>query len=253
MTTQNTTLIDAYRKQIRQCAHSLAVARNDAVLPFLSSRDVAGMVDVYTDGNLDKRIWKLTDRFEFLKDEFDELADWMQDYIRVVPLQAYDTGSSDSSIFLDWVRDNKPLTDTQQDCIACHQSRIAVEETARDNRMAHVRFQDRLTVSGSLLDELESNSELWLHLNPIRVWAAFRTTLLLDDNADLPADVLFFPVGVDVRTAVLEADGSSLIEHLGSLAPCRLNDLVNAADEWDRADVIAVVRDLVEMGLVSLG
>ena len=253
MTTRNKSILDDYRKQIRQCAHSLAVANNDRVIAYLPSPDEGVMVDVYTDGNLDKRIWKLTDQFEFMKNEFDDLDDWMQEYIHEIPLQAYDTGASDSSIFLDWVLENKTLTAEQKDCIACHQSRIAVEETARVNRIAHVRFQDRMTVGESLIDELETNAELWLHVNPIRVWATFATTLLLDDEADLPAAVLFFPVGVDIRTAVLEADGRELIERLELLSPCRLQTLIQTLAGWERGEVVDVVHDLLGMGLVTIG
>ena len=53
MNAHDTTRIDEYRVQIRQCAHSLAVAKNDGVLSFLPASEFSYMVDVYTDGNID--------------------------------------------------------------------------------------------------------------------------------------------------------------------------------------------------------
>jgi hypothetical protein len=246
-------LIEEYREQIRQCAQNLAVARTDVVTPYLPNAEQAQFVDVYADGNLEKRVDKLTDQFEFMAEEFDELGEWIGEYTRTIPLAAYDTGSTDSVIFLDWVEQRQSLTPEQTDLVTCHRSRIEVEEIARDNRMGHIRFQEMLSATEDLSAELDSNEDLWVHLNPIRVWARFETTVLLEDEDDLPATVVFYPVGSDVRTAVLDPFGQIVIDKLESLRSAKTADLFAAFPYDNREAVIDICRDLAEMGLISFG
>lgn len=251
-----TAIDDAYREQIRRCARSLAVAQNGDVAAFLPSAKSSALVDAFTAGNLDKRTWKLGDQLEFLRDEFPQLDEWIGEYIHTVPLQAYDVGTSDSVHFLEWVHHEKTLSLEQIDLGVCHVSRVAVEETARSRRMAHVRFQDVLSAAPRLAGDFGANDALWIHLNPIRVPAMFRTAILLDDEADLPADVLFFPVGSDVRTAVAEPAGGALIAALEQGGPCRLTELIAVLDsevDLDRDEITDLCRDLAEMGLVAFG
>lgn len=246
-------LIEEYRHQIQHCAHKLAVAKTKDVSPFLPEGERMDLVDVYADGNLEKRQGKLTDQFEFMQDAFEELEQWIVEYIRTVPLAAYDTGSTDSVLFLDWIEERKSLTPEQIDLVTCHRSRIEVEESARDNRMGHIRFQEMLSATEDLAQQLESNEDLWVHLNPIRVWARFETTVLLEDEDDLPATVLFYPVGSDIRTAVLDAFGQMVVDKLESLQSVRAGELLAAFPYDNREAVIEVTRDLAEMGLFSFG
>lgn len=251
-----TSILDEYREQLRTCAQNLAVAKNDAVKPFLPSEDLAAMVKEFTAGNLDKRFGKLNDQFEFMAEEFPELEDWLVEYVKTVPLQAYDVGTTDSIEFLSWVREHKSLSPEQLDFVVCHESRVAVEEAARKNRMAHIWFQDVLSNSEERAGEFGTNPALWIHLNPIHVWATFRTDVLIGDDADLPATVVFFPHGSDIRTAVLERDGATLISKLEDLGPLRLEQLLVVLDgelQLERADLIATGRDLAEMGLIAFG
>ena len=253
---QKTDTIAQYREQLRRCARSLAVARTQAVRPYLPSPAVAPMVDVFIDGNLAKRIWKLSDQFEFMQDAFPALDDWFQEYIRTVPLQAYDIGTSDSLVFLQWVRQNKKLTPEQADYATCHESRVAVEETARRKRLAHVRFQDILSSSEQLADEFGTDPELRIYLNPVRVRGTFTTRVLLDEEAVLPAEVVFYPVESDIRTAVLEPEGKTLLAELERIGPCRLEQLLVVMEyehQVEHDTVMETCRALAEMGLVAFG
>jgi len=253
---QKTDIITEYREQIRHCARNLAVARNEAVAAYLPAPEVTKLVDVFTEGNLDKRLWKLNDQFEFLRDEFDELDDWMREYIHTVPLKAYDIGTTDSIVFLDWIRRHKTLTPEQLDYVTCHESRVAVEEAAREKRIAHLRFQDMLSTSKQLAEEFGRNPNLWIHLNPIRVWTTFGTPALLDEHVDLPAQLLFYPVGSDIRTAVMESEATAMLAELERMGPCRLEQLVAVMDaehNLDREDVIDICRMLAEIALVAFG
>lgn len=257
MKTESKTIED-YRNQIRRYAQSLAVGRTDVVAPHLppvgeTNVDQAKLVGVYVEGNLDKRVWKLGSQFEFLKDEFDELDEWIAEYIRTVPLSAYDTGSTDSSLFLDWVEQMTTLTPEQLDLFTCHRSRVEVEEVARVNRIGHVRFQEILSASEGLVEELESNENVWIHLNPARAWAKFETNVLLDEDEDLPATVVFYPVGSDIRTGVLEPIGQMVVDAMESQSSCRLADLLAAFAYDQREEITELVRDLADMGLIAFG
>lgn len=248
--------VENYRLQIQHCARNLAVARTSAVTNFLDdpqSAEQRELLNVYAEGNLDKRVWKLADQFEFMADEFDELDAWFTEYIRTVPLAAYDTGTSDSIFFLDWVEKTQSLSREQIDLMRCHRGRVAVEELARDHRMGHVRFQELLSTVETLGAELESNPNLWIHLNPIRAWAHFETTVLIDDAGDLPATVIFYPVGSDVRTAVLEPLGRLILGELESLRACHLSDVMRKFPAEQSGAVIEICRDLAETGLIAFG
>ncbi len=80
--------------------------------------------------------------------------------------------------------------------------------------MEHVRFQEMSGMVETFAPEWGTNPDLWIHLNPLRVWATFQTTVLLDEDDETPARVLFYPVGNDTRTAVLEEDGLAVVKFL---------------------------------------
>lgn len=245
--------LNEYREQIVRCAQSLAVARNEAVAGFLSAGMPLQRVAMFTDGNLDKRLLKIRDQLEEFEDELDDLEEPIREYIRAVPLAAYDTGSSDTGHFLNWLRASRDLTPEQLDCIACQQARIDVEELAAANRIGHVRFQELLSRADDLAPELGENPELWIHLNPIRAWATFQTQALLDEDDEVPARAAFFPVDNDIRTAVMEPPAEALVGELERFGSCRLDDLAGEIRELDREDVIDLCRDLAALGLVAFG
>jgi hypothetical protein len=246
-------LIAEYRDQIRRCARTLAVAKTDIATRYLAPSESIEMVEIYAEGNLDKRTWKLNDQFEFMKEDFEKLDDWIKEYISTVPLVAYDTGCTDSVIFLDWVEENCKLTPEQLDYITCHRSRIDIEELARVNRMGHIRFQEILSATNELAAEMAINRSLWIHLNPIRVWAKFETNVLIEEDDDTPATVIFFPLKNDVRTVVLEPVAQMVIDELESKPSCKLSDLTSAFPYEQIDAVIEICRDLAELGLVAFG
>ncbi|GAB4135188.1 MAG: hypothetical protein Tsb009_01220 [Planctomycetaceae bacterium] len=245
--------IEDYRNQIRRCAQSLAVANTKVVTHYLPKTEKLEMVDVYAEGNLDKRIWKLGDQFEFMKEEFDQLDEWIQTYIHTVPLAAYDTGSTDSVLFLDWLEKHMTLTPEQQDYVTCHRSRIEVEEIARENRMGHVRFQEILSATKEVAEELSSNRSTWIHLNPIRVWARFETNILTGEDESGPTTVVFFPVGNEIRTTILEPIAQIVLDELESQPSCRMSELTGTFPPEQREAVVDICRDLAELGLVAFG
>jgi hypothetical protein len=92
-----------------------------------------------------------------------------------------------------------------------------------------------------------------LHVNPIRVWATFRTPALLAGEAPPPAPVAFFPSGGEVATAVFEPAGQERLCELAHFAPCSLDEWSMLAAREDRDDLAAFVRELIGMGLAAVG
>ncbi|MBI5761273.1 MAG: hypothetical protein HZA46_22405 [Planctomycetales bacterium] len=246
-----------YATQLRRLARSLAAARNDEVLDLLAPGYHPWQVEMFTDGNVDKRFEKLQVQLEFVQPAFDEFESLLETYIHEQPLAAYDTGTSDGDRFLAWLESHRELTPAQCDFVVCQRSRHAVEDTGRRNRLGHIRFQELTSLTSELAGELDSNPNLQIHLNPIHVWGCFETRVFLDDDAEPPADVLFYASSNEVRTAVLEPDGHQLVHELASLSPCTIDDWANQCNSFAgrgprvRIKLMEFCRELAELGLVA--
>lgn len=239
------TILQDYAKQLSRIATSLAVARNDVVEADVSRGQSLALVEMFTSGNLDKRADKLNDQLEMFSDSLPELPGLISRYIREVPLAAYDTGTSDTDRFVRWLPTVIELTPGQRDLALVIRSRFQVEEAGRRNRLGHVRFQELVSLNDQLVSELTSNSELQIHLNPIRARAVFETGLLVgeEDVSDEGVEVLFFAFQTEVRTVILEPEGRSLVQTLAEIGPCSLDQLRN------QLELIASIEDdpLMEM------
>ena len=244
---------EAYAEQIRRCARALSIAKNDHVAGTLAKGHTLDMLKMFTDGNLDKRYQKLVDECESLNDAFHDLDEVIVEYVKTVPLAAYDTGCSDAANFLRYLEFRRPLTPEQEDRAACQKGRYALESLAMEHRLEHVRFQEMSGLVDSLAAEWGSNPDLWVHLNPLRVWAEFKTNVLLDEDDDTPATVLFFPVLDDIRTAVLDEDGIAVVRMLETRGRVRLDDPAWEKTGLDREERIEICRDLAEIGLAAFG
>ena len=53
-----------------------------------------------------------------------------------------------------------------------------------------------------------------MHLNPARGWAKLHTREFLDDQTVLPGNVVFFAVGIEIHSAVLDEPVPALLEAL---------------------------------------
>ncbi len=245
--------ITCYRSQIVRCAQSLAVANNDLVVSDVAPGTPLERITLFTEGNFEKRFLKLKDQMDLLEDAFDNLDERINDYISAVPLAAYDTGSSDLELFLDRLCDMHHLSALQFDCVTCQKSRIAVEQRAANNRIGHVWFQELFSRAADFAKELETNPTLWVTLNPITIRATFFTQALLDEDDSIPADVMFFPVGNDIRTAILEPEAEQVIRKLESHGPARLEELVTNLSGLCRVQIVETCRELADIGLAAFG
>lgn len=242
-----------YAEQIKRCAQALSIAKNDLVLSDLANGHTAERLKMFTDGNLDKRYQKLVDQFEFMADEFDDLDEMIVDYVKTLPLTAYDTGCTDAERFLNQLERARELTPEQKDHVACQRGRYALEFLAIEHRMEHVRFQELAGMAETLAPEWGVNPDLWVHLNPLRVWAEFQTTALLDEDDEVPATVIFYPVLDDIRTAVLEEEGLTVVRFLETRQRSRMDD-----PDWEETGLspespVEICRDLAEIGLAAFG
>lgn len=245
--------VDEYHAQVIRCAQALARARNEPIGRYLPDAGDLQRVKMFTDGNLDKRLWKLQDQLDFLSDAFADLDDLFARYIREVPLAAYDTGSVDCGRFLDWLCGGCTLTAEQADFVTCQKGRLAVESLAAKNRLGHVRFQELWALAAQFARDVQLRPNLWVHLNPIHAWGRFFTTALLEEDDESPATVMFFPVGNDIRTAVLEGRGLELVSRLETLRPCRVSQLSDGAGRPCRRDVQETLHELATVGLAAFG
>lgn len=208
---------------------------------------------LFAEGNLKKRRGKLRAQLESVAEAFDDLEDLVSAYVRSVPPVAYDVTVSDGERFLSWLERTGELTPRQRDYVACQQARLTVEAAARADRSGHRRFQELWSLTPQLAAKLDTAPSLRAHLNPVRAWSRFTTTALLDDDANLPADVLFFAAGEEIRTAVLDSHGRALIEELASCGPRTLDEWAARSRHADLRELVDLCRDLTEMGLVAFG
>ncbi len=252
MTTLTSQTTD-YRDQIQRCAQTMALGCVEDVRPFLANGMTVEQVKLFTDGNLDKRFEKVLDQVDLPKTAFDNLDDLVNKYILEVPLAAYDTGCSDGDRFLRWLKLTHVTSPEQQDHIDCQLARNEVENVARRNRLGHVRFQELRSMTDRLAADLHTNPKLRIHLNPIRTWGTFQTNVLLDEESTIPADVLFFANGHQIRTSAFDDDGKYFVEILASHGPFTLTDWKRLDRSTSRSDLIEFCLDAAEMGLVAFG
>ena len=244
---------ETYHRRLTRLARSLATAKSDAIRNELTPDSAPPLVKVFVDGNLDKRCDKLLSQLEFVADAFPHFERLVMEYILCVPLAAYDSGTSDGERMLQWLLENKSLTPPQRDYVVCQQARHQIEELARRNRLALVRFQELRSNSDRLVPRLRSQDGVQIFVNPIRTWTRFHTTELLDGEAPAPADVLLFAVDGEIGTAFLELEGRALFNELVDYQPISLGQWAALSQLADRDELAELSCDLSAMGLVALG
>lgn len=250
------TILKDYAAQLSRIATSLAVAHNDVVHGDVAAGQPHDRVGMFTEGNLSKRADKLNDQFEDFEDDFENLPELIGQYIREIPLAAYDTGASDADRFVQWLPTVTKLTPEQRDLTLVTRSRFVVEESGRQNRLGHVRFQELVSLNDRLVSEMGTNSGLRIHLNPMRTRAVFETGILLgeDEAPEGGVEVLFFAFQTEVRTVILEPEGRALVQTLSDIGPCSLERLRSQLDlttSLDDESLMEMLTDCSEVGLIA--
>lgn len=242
----------SYRDELRRWVPALVGLQPvDGVGDALAPGCPPAGLKLFAQSNLSKRRQKLQGQLEVVAEAFEDFEDLVSAYARTVPAPADD--AADGEGFLSWLeRTGEPMP-RQRDYVACQRARLAVEAAARADRHGHLRFQELRRTASELADEWDTDPGLRVWLNPIRAWSRFLTPALLDDDAAVPADVLFFAAGDAIRTAVLEPHGRALVEELAAHTPCTLDEWAALSRHADREELAALGRDLAEMGLVAFG
>ncbi len=243
--------VEEYRQQLNRWVEGMAVSENAAVYPDAGQRYGPSDVDLFTMGNLDKRCEVLEFQMAFLKPVFDNLEELIVEHAATQPLAAYETGTVTGLNFLRWLEEEVELTPEQRDYIACRRGRYEVEEAARADRLAHLRFQERWSVAEHLVKRLGRQPGPRVLLNPMRALARFETTVFLEGQGEPPVDVVFYAVRSDIHTAVLEGNVPALLAALDSRDGLTVDEWAARADGASRDELIALARSLAGMGLVA--
>jgi hypothetical protein len=243
--------LEAYRRQLNDWVAAMAVADNEAVTD-TADGFTANDVHLFTEGNLDKRADILSIQLSFLRHAFEDLDDLIGEYVMTCPQEAFTAGPADAAAMLRWLLESYEVTPEQEDHIACRLGRYAVEDTARDDRRAHLRFQERLSVARRLANDLGRNDRLRVYLNPALGWAKLQTRVLVDDETHLPADVAFFAVKTEIHSAVLDDPVPSLLAILQDEEGLTLDEWAARSGLGAGEELVALTRRLAELGLVAL-
>lgn len=241
---------DDYSAEIARLARALSAAPDEisTVAPGpVEAREMA----LFVEENGEKRLDKLRRSLRLLAGAFDNLEDLFAAFAQE---QTWEAGDEvrDRHRFLDWLTATTAVTPEQQDHVACIRARDRVEEKARRDRNGYLRFQERWSVVAELIPEIPHNRFLRVQLNPIHTWAWFGSSALLDAETPPPADVLFYAGPGEVKTAVLEPIGRALVKELAAVGPCSIRHWLMVSQHATPRKLIAVCRDLAEIGLVAL-
>lgn len=243
----------SYQHQLRRLIRAMSMPnRESEVAHALAGASTTVRVKMFVDGNLEKRFDKLQNQLLFVAEAFENFDRLITDFIRSEPLEAFGCALSDGEAMLKWLCSTRELSAVQRDYIACQCARHTIEEIARSDRLGYVRFQELASVADELLPHLGNNESLRIILNPTRIWATFETGELLEDDAQPPANVLFFATRGEIATAALELEGQALLNELVDFQPCTLADWAAVSAWADRDELIAFCRDLARLGLVAI-
>lgn len=242
--------LEQYREQLNRWVAAMAAGDNELAAVDAASPYEVNDVNLFTEGNINKRADILDLQLSFLAPAFEDLQALIDEYMATQPLAAFAAGADDATAFLHWLKAAYELSAEQSDYVACRLARYKVEDAARARRQDHVRFQERLSVAVRLAKQLKKNRRLLIHLNPARGWALLQSRAFLDEQTTLPGDVVFFAVGIEIRSAVLDEPLPTVLEAL-SHGPLALAQWARRADLGEPAEMIAVVCRLAEVGLLA--
>jgi hypothetical protein len=241
----------SYCRQLAAIARAMATAQESQVTSFLDPRYDPWQLAMFVEDNLAKRAEKLQKQLELVAQTFEEFDPLILAYMRSVPLAAYDSGAGDGERMLQWLVNEVRLTPPQRDHIAAQQARHAVAAAAKADREGYVRFARRLDQSAELLAASGADPSLCVSLNPTRQRVRLHSSELLEEQAEPPADVLFFAAGEDIATVVLEPLALELIDALADIEPAPLAAWAKTV-ELDAHDLFEFCEPLVTLGILSV-
>ncbi|WP_437186955.1 hypothetical protein SH668x_000328 [Planctomicrobium sp. SH668] len=187
---------------------------------------------------------------EILDERFNELDEYLQEYILNYPLVS--RPADDVSQFVNWLRRKREIAPEQRDALVCMYSRRAVEITVLQRRLAHARFAFRSQTSPTHLETAPERSRAEVFLNPVHVWATLETGAMVPEYTKLPATILFFQLENEVRTVVLDAEAEHLLRYLDGKS-IRLGTLFRKVKGYQYDRMVTMLRSLVSQGIIAIG
>jgi hypothetical protein len=211
----------------------------------------ARRIEMFVEGNRQKRLDKLHRQMEFVSSVLPKLAKWEAAYIDQCPLAAYDVAGTDAWRFLKWLMRRIQLTPMQRDYVRCQGARVRVEMLVRRSRLAYLRFNEISSVSPSLVGLLDRQSDIRMYLNPIRVRARLETRALLDEEDAVPASLTFFPVDGTIRTVSLNRAARRLMAQLATAKSWCWSATGQLLPDVDLLQIEQQLLTLAKAGLVA--
>jgi hypothetical protein len=255
-TTATMSMGDAYRAQIAEWARRLATGSVEELRDAIDG-DAAAFerMIAFVDGTYMKRAEWLRTAIEFVAPAFDNLDDLLDDYVNAAPTVAVGANIDDADAFLEWIENTQELTPRQQDYVTCQRARHTVEALALGNRFGHVWFQEVASLATQFAGELNADEGaariLTLHVNPIHTWTTVVTSELLDQECDLPAEVVFFAVDDRINSAQFSPAAADLVRELHVSGPTTLERWGSTHPSIDRTELKQLAMLLGQLGLVA--
>ncbi|WP_437226804.1 hypothetical protein SH661x_000022 [Planctomicrobium sp. SH661] len=183
-----------------------------------------------------------------VEDQSDLLEQLIGDFIQSVPPAK--SVEHEAERFVGWIEEHEQIDPEQRDLVLCLYAHRAVETAALQKRLAHARFTELLKKSQTQIPTLTRRSKVTLRLNPVHVWATFQTRVLLNPESEVPACALFYQVGREVQTAVLNGHLLELVQMLeeGSL---KVSSLFAHLHPHLADDVWKALLRLIELKIVA--
>lgn len=249
------TIGDAYRAQIAEWARCLATGDVDALRDQIEGNAAFDRMIAFIDGTYMKRADWLKSAVEFVAPAFEDLDDLLGDYVNAAPTIAVGGNVDDADAFLEWIENTQELTPRQQDYIACQRARHTVEALALGNRVGHLWFQEVASLATQFAGELNADESaahtLTIQVNPIHTWTTVKTSELLDQECELPAEVVFFAVDERINSAQFSTAAADLVRELYLSGPTTFERWSSSHPSNDRAELKELAMLLGRIGLVA--
>lgn len=186
-------------------------------------------------------------------DGFDGWPAQLAEYLRQTP-DLYDV-DRDAEGFLRWLLESAEGQpgDADSDATAAVVLPTSVEYVELRQRLAHLRFQQRLERSERLLSGMTRCSRLVVTLNPIHVRAKLGPAPGVDSEDTAASEMLFFPVRDEIRTIVVGVDAGIVLERLQRRGVCRVRDLVGRIGDDSADEALELLRELCRQGVIAFG
>lgn len=243
---------NAYRAQISEWAGQFARGITPRSAGMLEPGSSPRQVEEFVDENRHKRCEKIAAFCGLVAEACEDMPAALDRYIAAVAARDGQPARADAVRFLEWLAAHESLDAEQRDCVQCERSRLMVEELARRDRFAYLRFAELRSVLDEQLRLLEDEGRGTLVLNPAHFWNVLWSRRFLDSETPLPAPVVFYAADEELRTCVLTSEGRDVFHRIERLSRGGFDDLEESLPDSSRDELLEHCRDLAKLGLLAI-